>query len=49
MFVIKSAIKKTLSNFRRTHLDSWRDHKLKFTDDQLYVITGLLVSPNYYA
>ncbi|XP_054158581.1 proteasome activator complex subunit 4B-like [Oppia nitens] len=46
---IPTTIKKTLSNFRRTHNDSWRDHKLKFTDDQLAVITDLLVSPNYYA
>ncbi|XP_022243744.1 proteasome activator complex subunit 4-like [Limulus polyphemus] len=46
---IPSTIKKTLSNFRRTHHDSWRDHKLKFTDDQLAVITDLLVSPSYYA
>lgn len=46
---IPTAIKKTLSNFRRTHNDSWRDHKLKFSDDQLAVVTDLLVSPNYYA
>ena len=48
-FLKQTAIKKTLSNFRRTHNDSWRDHKLKFSDDQLAVITDLLVSPNYYA
>lgn len=46
---ILETIKKTLSNFRRTHYDNWRDHKLKFTDDQLSIITDLLVSPNYYA
>lgn len=46
---IEATIKKTLSSFRRTHYDNWRDHKLKFTDDQLAVITDLLVSPNYYA
>ncbi|KAH8027891.1 hypothetical protein HPB51_011121 [Rhipicephalus microplus] len=44
-----ATIKKTLSNFRRTHHDNWRDHKVKFTDDQLAVITDLLVSPSYYA
>ncbi|CAL1268748.1 unnamed protein product [Larinioides sclopetarius] len=46
---IPATIKKTLSSFRRTHHDNWRDHKLKFTDDQLAVITDLLVSPSYYA
>ncbi|XP_077536244.1 proteasome activator complex subunit 4-like [Haemaphysalis longicornis] len=46
---IPATIKKALSNFRRTHQDSWRDHKDKFTDDQLLVITDLLVSPSYYA
>ncbi|XP_054706567.1 LOW QUALITY PROTEIN: proteasome activator complex subunit 4-like [Uloborus diversus] len=46
---IEATIKKTLSSFRRTHYDNWRDHKLKFTDDQLAVITDLLVSPSYYA
>jgi len=31
-------------------LDSWHeDHKQKFTDEQLLVLTELLVSPNYYA
>ncbi|GFW26343.1 proteasome activator complex subunit 4 [Trichonephila clavipes] len=46
---ISTTIKKALSSFRRTHHDNWRDHKLKFTDDQLAVITDLLVSPSYYA
>lgn len=46
---IQTTIKRTLSNFRRTHYDNWRDHKLKFTEDQLTVITDLLVSPSYYA
>jgi len=42
-------VKKTLATFKRTHTDSWHDHLLKFTDDQLAVLTELLVSPNYYA
>ncbi|RWS01973.1 proteasome activator complex subunit-like protein [Dinothrombium tinctorium] len=46
---ISGAIVKTLSNFRRTHQDGWRYHKLKFSEDQLSVITDLLVSPSYYA
>jgi len=46
---IPLTVKKTLSNFRRTHHDNWRDHKLMFSDDQLAVLTDLLVSPSYYA
>ncbi|RWS28736.1 proteasome activator complex subunit-like protein [Leptotrombidium deliense] len=46
---INETVKKTLCNFRRTHHDNWRDHKLKFSDDQLAIITDLLVSPTYYA
>ncbi|KAL5009261.1 hypothetical protein ScPMuIL_014842 [Solemya velum] len=46
---IQLTVKKTLSDFRRTHHDNWHDHKQMFTDDQLVVLTDLLVSPNYYA
>ena len=47
--VLQLTVKKTLATFKRTHLDSWHDHKQKFSDDQLLVLTELLVSPNYYA
>ncbi|XP_043911057.1 proteasome activator complex subunit 4 [Protopterus annectens] len=46
---IEMTVKKTLSNFRRTHHDNWQEHKQQFTDDQLIVLTDLLVSPCYYA
>lgn len=46
---IQMTVKKTLSDFRRTHYDNWHDHKQMFTDDQLVVLTDLLISPNYYA
>lgn len=46
---IEMTVKKTLSNFRRTHHDNWLEHKQQFTDDQLGVLTDLLVSPCYYA
>ena len=42
-------VKKTLQDFKRTHQDNWHDHKQKFTEDQLTVLTDLLVSPSYYA
>uniref|UniRef100_A0A671QPD6 Proteasome activator complex subunit 4A n=1 Tax=Sinocyclocheilus anshuiensis TaxID=1608454 RepID=A0A671QPD6_9TELE len=46
---IEMTVKKTLSDFRRTHHDNWQEHQQKFTDDQLLVLTDLLVSPCYYA
>uniref|UniRef100_A0A1I7RNY6 Proteasome activator complex subunit 4 n=1 Tax=Bursaphelenchus xylophilus TaxID=6326 RepID=A0A1I7RNY6_BURXY len=45
---IQATVKKALSEFKRTHQDCWHEHKQEFTDDQLTVLTGLLVSPNYY-
>uniref|UniRef100_A0A3B5LA44 Proteasome activator complex subunit 4B n=1 Tax=Xiphophorus couchianus TaxID=32473 RepID=A0A3B5LA44_9TELE len=46
---IEMTVKKTLSEFRRTHHDNWQEHRQCFTDDQLLVLTNLLVSPCYYA
>uniref|UniRef100_A0AAQ4Q0P3 Proteasome activator Blm10 mid region domain-containing protein n=1 Tax=Gasterosteus aculeatus aculeatus TaxID=481459 RepID=A0AAQ4Q0P3_GASAC len=46
---IEMTVKKTLSEFRRTHHDNWQEHRQSFTDDQLLVLTDLLVSPCYYA
>uniref|UniRef100_A0A8C4NC58 Proteasome activator complex subunit 4 C-terminal domain-containing protein n=1 Tax=Eptatretus burgeri TaxID=7764 RepID=A0A8C4NC58_EPTBU len=46
---IEMTVKKTLTNFRRTHHDNWQEHKQRFTDDQLVILTDLLVSPSYYA
>jgi len=45
---ISGTIKKTLGEFKRTHQDSWHEHKQEFTDDQLEVLVGVLVSANYY-
>lgn len=42
-------MKKTMSEFKRTHHDSWSEHKQKFTDDQLTALADLLISPSYYA
>lgn len=48
-FILQMTVRKTLSDFRRTHHDNWHEHKQQFTDDQLVVLTDLLVSPCYYA
>lgn len=46
---LQGTVKKAMSEFRRTHYDSWSEHKQKFTDDQLAVLADLLISPSYYA
>ncbi|KAF0299400.1 Proteasome activator complex subunit 4A [Amphibalanus amphitrite] len=46
---LRTTIRKTMTNFKRTHHENWRLHRQKFTDDQLTVLTDLLVSPSYYA
>uniref|UniRef100_A0A1X7TPG3 Proteasome activator complex subunit 4 C-terminal domain-containing protein n=1 Tax=Amphimedon queenslandica TaxID=400682 RepID=A0A1X7TPG3_AMPQE len=43
-----STVKKAMTEFKRTHYDNWREHKLKFTEDQLSSLSDLLLSPSYY-
>ncbi|KYQ53699.1 Proteasome activator complex subunit 4 [Trachymyrmex zeteki] len=42
-------IRKTLSDFKRTHYDGWTGHALCFTEEQLAVLQDLIVPPSYYA
>ncbi|XP_059622095.1 proteasome activator complex subunit 4-like [Phlebotomus argentipes] len=46
---IPSTIRKTVGDFKRTHHDNWATHQLKFTEDQLAVLSDLTVPPSYYA
>lgn len=46
---IKDTVKRTFAEFRRTHLDTWLFDQKKFTEEQLYAINELLISPTYYA
>ena len=46
---ISATIKNVFQDFKRTHQDNWTEHKQKLTEDQLSVLTDLLVSPSYYA
>jgi hypothetical protein len=46
---IPETVRKTFREFKRTHQDTWMRQKQIFTDDELYVITDLLISPGYYA
>ncbi|KAH7730239.1 Protein C14C10.5 [Aphelenchoides avenae] len=45
---VYGTVKKALNEFKRTHQDCWHEHKLEFNEDQLRVLTDLLISPNYY-
>ena len=46
---VSATIKNVFQDFKRTHQDNWAEHKQKLTEDQLSVLTDLLVSPSYYA
>ena len=46
---IPATVKNVFQEFKRTHQDNWAEHKQKLTEDQLTVLTDLLVSPSYYA
>lgn len=41
-------VKKIFAEFRRTHQDNWQEDKNKFSEDQLYELSDLLISPSYY-
>jgi len=46
---IHPTVKKTYADFKRTHQDTWHEDIQKFTEEQLSIITDLLISPSYYA
>lgn len=46
---MRSTVKETVRNFTKTHHETWHFQKDLFSDDQLLILTDLLVSPNYYA
>ncbi|KAJ8979647.1 hypothetical protein NQ317_001354 [Molorchus minor] len=45
---IPATIRKTLGDFKRTHHDNWEKHKLKFTEEELSLLSDLTVPPSYY-
>jgi len=47
---LQETIKKTVSEFRRTHQDEWEvAHRRRFTTEQLDALNDVLSSPHYYA
>ncbi|CAF0768198.1 unnamed protein product [Adineta steineri] len=47
--LIQKSVKECLLEFRRTHHDSWHEHREQFTEDQLVILADVLISHNYYA
>ncbi|XP_076268331.1 proteasome activator complex subunit 4-like isoform X1 [Rhynchophorus ferrugineus] len=45
---IPATIRKTMGDFKRTHHDNWEMHKLKFTEEELCILSDLTVPPSYY-
>ncbi|KAI9335160.1 hypothetical protein BDR26DRAFT_936675 [Obelidium mucronatum] len=47
---IGETVAKTFADFRRTHQDNWKEEGSKaFTEDQLSILSDLLISSSYYA
>ena len=46
---IQGTVRKTFLEFKSTHQETWDVDKLLFKEEDLYLITDLLISPNYYA
>ena len=46
---IKGTVMRAFSNFKRTHQDNWAAHKMRFTPEQLDLISDMLVAPSFYA
>ncbi|RKP15424.1 hypothetical protein BJ684DRAFT_14332 [Piptocephalis cylindrospora] len=45
---IQSTVRETFNSFKRTHQDTWVLDREQFTEDQLVLLSDLLVSPSYY-
>uniref|UniRef100_A0A914I0E6 Proteasome activator complex subunit 4 n=1 Tax=Globodera rostochiensis TaxID=31243 RepID=A0A914I0E6_GLORO len=45
---IYGTVKRALNEFKRTHQDEWHTHKSAFTEDQLLILTDVMISPSYY-
>ncbi|KAH6565148.1 hypothetical protein BASA60_010024 [Batrachochytrium salamandrivorans] len=45
----RATVSKTFADFKRTHHDNWEMDKQMFSEDQLTILSDLLISPGYYA
>ncbi|OTF74390.1 proteasome activator complex subunit 4-like protein [Euroglyphus maynei] len=47
--VISNSVTETLRFFKKYHIEDWIIHKRKFSDEQLYQLNDVLISPSYYS
>lgn len=46
---IQGTVRKTFLEFKSTHQENWDQDKKVFKEEDLYLISDLLISPSYYA
>ena len=46
---IDDVARRTLTEFKRTHSETWEEIRDQFTEDQWNAISDVLISPHYYA
>ena len=46
---IQGTVRKTFLEFKSTHQENWELDKKLFNEEDLYLISDLLISPSYYA
>jgi hypothetical protein len=47
--IISSSISFTFKEFKRTHVDNWENERLKFSEEELFIVSEFLHAPSYYA
>ncbi|KAG0225196.1 hypothetical protein B0O80DRAFT_458867 [Mortierella sp. GBAus27b] len=45
---VSTTVKKVFGDFKRTHQDTWHEDQKRFSQDELEVLTDMLISPSYY-
>ncbi|KAK3822755.1 MAG: hypothetical protein J3Q66DRAFT_424160 [Benniella sp.] len=46
---VSTTVKKVFGDFKRTHQDTWHEDQKRFSQEELEVLTDMLISPSYYA
>lgn len=46
---VSTTVKKVFGDFKRTHQDSWHEDSKRFSQEELEVLSDMLISPSYYA
>ncbi|KAI8606761.1 hypothetical protein EDD21DRAFT_297702 [Dissophora ornata] len=46
---VSTTVKKVFGDFKRTHQDTWHEDQKQFSQDELEVLSDMLISPSYYA